>query len=128
MSAPGISLVLFELEMCLGLRWGDGVYFECFDSYREIDGNSDNWHKLQQIGNGTAFHVTLDDEVPAPLQNGTPEFVEIMMVPANFTARKTTRHSKLHDDDWVLHLDEEAQTMLLLFETDFIGVNKMRIL
>jgi hypothetical protein len=78
-----------------------------------------NWHELRRIDDRITFHVTLDGQVPAVLQKGIPDFVEIVVVPADFIARKARykaraleffrRSAKLHNDDWVLHLDEETQ-------------------
>lgn len=78
-----------------------------------------NWYELQHIDKRVTFHVTLDGEVPAALQKGIPEFVEMVVVPPSFTAHKARykaraleyfrRTARLLDDDWVLHLDEETQ-------------------
>jgi hypothetical protein len=51
-------------------------------------GTMSNWHELQHIDNRVTFHAALDGEVPVALQKGIPEFVEILVAPAGFTARK----------------------------------------
>jgi hypothetical protein len=51
-------------------------------------GTMSNWHDLQHIDSCVTFHAALDGEVPVALQKGIPEFVETVVVPAGFTARK----------------------------------------
>jgi hypothetical protein len=89
------------------------------DPVQTILGTVSNWQELQHIDNRVTFHVTVDGEVPAALQKGIPEFVDMVVVPHSFAARKARykaraleyfrRAARLHHDDWVLHLDEETQ-------------------
>ena len=102
------------------------------DSGQTVLGTVSNWRELRPLDDRVTFHIALDGEVPAALQKGIPDFIDIVVVPASFTARKAKykaraleyfrRSAKLRNDDWVLHLDEETQIDAFAVRTclDFI--------
>ena len=78
-----------------------------------------SWKELFQLDTRIRFHVVLDGGNPDPLYQGIPPFVQVDVVPAAYTPQSAAYKARvleyfrtnydLHDDAWVLHLDEETQ-------------------